>query len=230
MASDVNDVESGNQTGYGVQGTVIYRPRRGLFAGVGFDIFDEKLDFNDFGFMRRNDFASVRGNVSFIGSNWGPFRTWSSSLFMANDFNIDGDYVDGRVNFSNAFSFANRSSSLSRTDMSRRSCVLRSASPHLHSTIEARGAMACSASRIAGVLMRVTNLTRRKSLRSGLACRVIRRTSVGRAVPRRWVLRMRPRTGFRWLALSTTSGTTAGCFIGASVTSRRSVPGSGNRN
>ncbi len=110
MASDVNDVESGNKTGYGVQGTVIYRPRRGLFAGVGFDIFDEKLDFNDFGFMRRNDFASVRGNVSFIGSNWGPFRTWSSSLFMANDFNIDGDYVDGRVNFSNAFSFANRSS------------------------------------------------------------------------------------------------------------------------
>lgn len=110
MTSDIKDEANGDSTGHGVQGTVIYRPRRGIFAGVGFDIFDDELNFNDFGFMRRNDFASIRGSLSFIGANKGPFRTISSSIFIANDFNIDGDYVDGRISNFNTFTFANRSS------------------------------------------------------------------------------------------------------------------------
>ena len=110
MASDVTDMSLGDSTGYGVQGTVIYRPRRGVFTGVGFDYFDDELQFNDFGFMRRNDVASLRGNISFNGSNVGPLRTWNSFLFSANEFNTDGQFVDSRIRFSNSMTFHNRSS------------------------------------------------------------------------------------------------------------------------
>ncbi len=110
MASNTSDAVLGDATGYGIQGTVIYRPSRGVFAGVGFDYFDDELDFNDFGFMRRNDIGNIRSNISFNGSNIGPFRTLSTSLFGSSEFNTDGQFVDSRIRFSNSMTFKGRSS------------------------------------------------------------------------------------------------------------------------
>ena len=58
MTLDVQTLHSDIEgtRGDGVFADLTYRPKRGLQHKVTVDHFDDTLDINDFGFLRRNDF------------------------------------------------------------------------------------------------------------------------------------------------------------------------------
>ena len=61
MTLDVQTLHSDIEgtRGDGVFADLTYRPKRGLQHKVTVDHFDDTLDINDFGFLRRNDFQAL---------------------------------------------------------------------------------------------------------------------------------------------------------------------------
>ncbi|HIE85803.1 MAG TPA: hypothetical protein EYP91_02930 [Gammaproteobacteria bacterium] len=96
LYSDVDDV-----SGSGAFIDVSYTPRHGLKHSIGVDYFDEDLDINDFGFLRRNDAISTRYKLEIIESDLEHYKTREFSLFLNQEYNTDGRLVRSGI-------FANR--------------------------------------------------------------------------------------------------------------------------
>lgn len=104
LYSDVDDIE-----GYGGFVDLSYIPKRGIFHRLTFDYLDDKLDVNDFGFIRRNDLILMRYSVSHSRSDLQNLRGRTKSLTLDQEYNTDGQTVRSGIFWRNGWTFNNRS-------------------------------------------------------------------------------------------------------------------------
>lgn len=96
LYSKVDDV-----SGSGAFIDISYTPRQGLKHSIGVDYFDEDLDINDFGFLRRNDAIATRYKLEITESDLENYKTREFSLYLNQEYNTDGRLVRSGI-------FANR--------------------------------------------------------------------------------------------------------------------------
>ena len=81
------------KTGNGFLGDVAFRPRRGLQHGLRANYIDDTLDINELGFLTRNDQMNLDYNMFNIESDVPGLRQRTTSLFISNQWNTDGEPV-----------------------------------------------------------------------------------------------------------------------------------------
>ena len=81
------------KTGNGFLGDVAFRPRRGLQHGLRATYIDDTLDINELGFLTRNDQMNLDYNMVNIESDVPGLRQRTTSLFISNQWNTDGEPV-----------------------------------------------------------------------------------------------------------------------------------------
>lgn len=81
------------ETGNGFLGDVVFRPRRGLQHGLRATYIDDTLDINELGFLTRNDQMNLDYNMFNIESDVPGLRQRTTSLFISNQWNTDGEPV-----------------------------------------------------------------------------------------------------------------------------------------
>ena len=102
--SDVADVE-----GFGGFLDLSYAPSQGRFNRISIDYFDDQLDVDDFGYIRRNDSINLRYSYSFSTSASERFRYRSNYWVFNQEYNTDGRNVHSSITWSNRWTFHNRS-------------------------------------------------------------------------------------------------------------------------
>lgn len=89
MFSDVEDVE-----GKGGFVNILYIPKYGTVHSLGLDYFDEDLNVDDLGFIRRNDTINFVYAYNHSTSNLTYFsnylRNRTNTMFLSQEYNIDG--------------------------------------------------------------------------------------------------------------------------------------------
>lgn len=85
VASDVED-----ETGQGGFADIEYTPKRGRKHRLAIDYFDDTVDFNDFGFLRRNDTRGLRYSYDRDESNVPGLQSRSTAFRIVYDENLDG--------------------------------------------------------------------------------------------------------------------------------------------
>ena len=81
------------KTGNGFLSDVAFRPRRGLQHGLRATYIDDTLDINELGFLTRNDQMNLDYNMFNIESDVPGLRQRTTSLFISNQWNTDGEPV-----------------------------------------------------------------------------------------------------------------------------------------
>lgn len=81
------------KAGNGLLGDVAFRPRRGLQHGLRATYIDDTLDINELGFLTRNDQMNLDYNMFNIESDVPGLRQRTTSLFISNQWNTDGEPV-----------------------------------------------------------------------------------------------------------------------------------------
>ncbi len=81
------------KAGNGFLGDVAFRPRRGLQHGLRATYIDDTLDINELGFLTRNDQMNLDYNMFNIESDVPGLRQRTTSLFISNQWNTDGEPV-----------------------------------------------------------------------------------------------------------------------------------------
>lgn len=102
-----SDVEE--EEGIGGFWDLSYSPSQGRFHRLSLDYFDDQLDVNDFGYIRRNDSINLRYTNSFTTSKSQRFRVRSSYWIVNQEYNTDGRAVRSAINWMNRWTFHNRS-------------------------------------------------------------------------------------------------------------------------
>jgi len=102
--SDVGEVE-----GFGGFWDLSYSPSQGRFHRLSLDYFDDKLNVDDFGYIRRNDSINLRYTNSFTTSQSERFRLRSSYWVVNQEYNTNGRAVRSMIYWMNRFTLHNRS-------------------------------------------------------------------------------------------------------------------------
>jgi|TARA_B100000315_G_scaffold204080_1_gene197306 hypothetical protein len=85
MFSDVEDVD-----GAGGFVSMLYIPKSGTTHSLGIDYFDRDLNVDDLGFIRRNDTINFIYAYNYSTSDLDHFRNRTNSMFLSQEYNIDG--------------------------------------------------------------------------------------------------------------------------------------------
>ncbi len=88
MASDVGGVK-----GAGGFLDLNYTPRQGRKHTFAFDYFDDKLDINDFGFLRRNNAIGARYGYEISESDLPRLKSRFTRFFASQEYNTNGQVV-----------------------------------------------------------------------------------------------------------------------------------------
>lgn len=94
LRSDVSDV-----TGNGGFVDVTYTPARGYEHTVAFDYFDDTLDIDDLGFLRRNDSVGARYGFVRTESDLESLVSRETSVRLVQDYNTDGKPIRSGIFF-----------------------------------------------------------------------------------------------------------------------------------
>ncbi len=93
VLSDVSDIGSGK----GALVDFSYTPRQGLRHSTAITKFDDKLDVNDFGFQRRNNYTEASYLLEWVKSGLRRIRDVQISPFILFQENGEGQMTDGEV-------------------------------------------------------------------------------------------------------------------------------------
>ena len=104
LYSDVND-----STGFGGFADITYAQRPGRQHRVALNYFDEDLDINDFGFVRRNDAITARYSYLLTQSDLPGLKERGTSLTLSQEYNTDGLVVRSGIFFNQEREFNNNS-------------------------------------------------------------------------------------------------------------------------
>ena len=104
LYSDVNDT-----SGAGGFADISYTPKSGQTHRVALNYFDEDLDINDFGFMRRNDAITARYNYQLTEPNLPDLKERETSFTLSQEYNTDGLVVRSGIFFRQEREFLNNS-------------------------------------------------------------------------------------------------------------------------
>ena len=104
LYSDVADV-----AGSGAFLDIEYIPRQGVQHKLGFDYFDEDLEINDFGFLRRNDAKTVRYRFQHTTSKSEKYKTLETTFLTGVEKNHAGLKVRNGIFLNQRYQFNNNS-------------------------------------------------------------------------------------------------------------------------
>jgi hypothetical protein len=94
MHSHINDsTGAGSTTGYGGFTDFTYTPARGYKHTLQFEYFDDELEINDFGFIRRNDTVGARYGFNRTESDLSHLKNRFTNIRVSQDYNTDGKVV-----------------------------------------------------------------------------------------------------------------------------------------
>ncbi|XOV88322.1 MAG: DUF5916 domain-containing protein [Pseudomonadota bacterium] len=95
--------------GSGVGGFVDidYSPSRGKTHSLSLDYFDDSIDINDFGYLRRNDSVGIRYGFDLSQSDLDWVRTRNTRIRLVQDFNTGGRSIRSGVFFSQDYQLNN---------------------------------------------------------------------------------------------------------------------------
>ncbi len=97
----------GDTAGSGAFMDLAYTPRQGLKHRVSLDYFDDELDINDFGFLRRNDAIGASYRLEINESDMPTLRSRRTSIFLSQEYNTDGRVVRSGTFFNQEYEFNN---------------------------------------------------------------------------------------------------------------------------
>jgi hypothetical protein len=102
LYSDVEDI-----TGSGGFVDVEYVPRQGIRHKFSFDYYDEDIDINDFGFLRRNDMIGMGYKLQMVNSRVDHLKFRESAFNISQQYNSDGQVVRSAMFFNQERLFRN---------------------------------------------------------------------------------------------------------------------------
>lgn len=109
------DDKKGSITGYGAYATVSYKPSDKWLCSTTYSLYDDKLDFNDMGYMKRNNWSE-----GFISSEWKktdfPEGSGTASVSWSLRYTISSNYEG--VNLPDCFTFTRTQKLKSGSDVS----------------------------------------------------------------------------------------------------------------
>ena len=105
VRSDVDDV-----TGEGGLLDIAYTPNSNFRHSLIFDYFDENVDFNDLGFLRRNDYGSVQYVFGYANAKGGDLvKSTRGAVTLLQQYNVsEGQVVDSGVFWRNTVTLSGR--------------------------------------------------------------------------------------------------------------------------
>lgn len=106
VASHV-DEDDDSRTGFGGHLDLRYQPEPGLVHEVLLTAYDEELDYNDFGFLRRNDVYGAQYNFELTDTDIAGVRRRVSALQVIQEFNGSGRLISAGVFTSREWLFDN---------------------------------------------------------------------------------------------------------------------------
>lgn len=102
LYSDVNGT-----SGSGGFADITYAPKLGHSHRIALNYFDDALDINDFGFMRRNDAITIRYNYQLTEPDVNNLKERETSLTLSQEYNTDGLVVRSGIFFNQEREFIN---------------------------------------------------------------------------------------------------------------------------
>ncbi len=102
LYSDIDGI-----TGAGGFVDINYAPARGKQHSLALDYFDDELEINDFGFLRRNDAISARYRYQVTESDIDWLQSRETSYFLSQEYNTDGLVVRSGIFFQQEYEFHN---------------------------------------------------------------------------------------------------------------------------
>lgn len=102
LYSDVDDI--GGKGGFA---DITYIPKPGIQHKLEFDYYDDKLDINDFGFLRRNDAISARYRFELTETELANLKERETSFFLSQEYNTNGEVVRSGIFFNQERIFKN---------------------------------------------------------------------------------------------------------------------------
>jgi len=100
-----SDIEG--STGFGGYMDISYIPRQGLLHRFSIDYFDDELDVNDLGFLRRNDSQLARYTMNLQTSDSEYLRYRADNVTLTYEENTDGRLVSASAYYRNTLTFLN---------------------------------------------------------------------------------------------------------------------------
>ena len=94
-----SDVEGSLEDGVGGVMDLSYTPRQGLSHYLSLDAFDDAIQINDMGYLRRNDYRRVAYRMRFSKPNMSLFRNMRTYVRMDRMWNTAGKIVDSQLSF-----------------------------------------------------------------------------------------------------------------------------------
>ena len=92
-----SDADGSAEDGVGGFLDVRYSPRRGMMHFASFDAFDDSIQINDMGYLRRNDFRRVRYRMLLSKSRVGGFRDTRTFLRAGRAWNGAGQTIGAEI-------------------------------------------------------------------------------------------------------------------------------------
>ena len=108
LFSDTRSAEDGDSRGFGAFVDGRYVPRQGYRYSMSLDFFDDSLDINSLGFLRRNDAVSLRAGFERRESNLQRLRSRVSRISLSQEYNTDGLAVRSGIFTRRAITLHNR--------------------------------------------------------------------------------------------------------------------------
>ncbi|MEO2176534.1 MAG: DUF5916 domain-containing protein [bacterium] len=105
-------------TGNGAFVDLSYTPKRGTTHDFSFDYFDDELDINDFGFLRRNDKISARYRYNLNESNLKKLKSRYTGIGVGYARNSEGKMIGGGLSFNQDLEFSDNSTLFYRLNYS----------------------------------------------------------------------------------------------------------------
>ena len=106
IASDTTGV---GEDGVGGFVDLVFTPRQGVSHYLSLDAFDDAIQLNDMGYLRRNDYRQVKYRVRVSNPNFGNFRNMRTYIRVDRMWNTAGQVVDSEVSIDQRLVFQNLS-------------------------------------------------------------------------------------------------------------------------
>ena len=92
-----SDVTGSSEDGVGGFVNLVYAPRQGISHYLSLDAFDDQIQINDMGYLRRNDYRQVKYRMRVSNANFDRFRNTRTYIRVDRMWNTAGQVVDSEI-------------------------------------------------------------------------------------------------------------------------------------
>ena len=104
-----SDIDGTDEDGIGGFLDLSYMPRQGVSHYLTLDAFDDSIQLNDMGYLRRNDYRRVAYRMRVSRPNWNRFRSMRAYMRFDRMWNTDGKVIGSQLSFDQRLTLRNLS-------------------------------------------------------------------------------------------------------------------------